>query len=225
MIRVRFAPSPTGYLHVGGARTALFNWLSRAASGTFVLRIEDTDTERSSWEMVSGIVDGLRWLGLDWDEGPTWRPARTVLPVATPRSVSRAAAAARGRRPRLPLLLLSRRSPAQARRRRSAGEAGRYDRACLRATAGETARLAAVPPRAIRFRVPDGQTTFRDLVHGAITFDNAQHRRLRDPPLGRAADLPPVRRRRRHRHGDHPCRPRRRSHLEHAETGAALQRL
>ena len=69
--RVRFAPSPTGYLHVGGARTALFNWLfARRHGGTFVLRIEDTDAERSSWEMVTGIVDGLRWLGLDWDEGP-----------------------------------------------------------------------------------------------------------------------------------------------------------
>ena len=72
MIRVRFAPSPTGYLHVGGARTALFNWLfARRHGGVFVLRIEDTDTERSSAEMVDGILDGLRWLGLDWDEGPT----------------------------------------------------------------------------------------------------------------------------------------------------------
>src|SRR5579862_1039439 len=69
--RVRFAPSPTGYLHVGGARTALFNWLfARRQGGTFILRIEDTDAQRSSWEMVAGIVDGLRWLGLDWDEGP-----------------------------------------------------------------------------------------------------------------------------------------------------------
>ena len=69
--RVRFAPSPTGYLHVGGARTALFNWLfARRHGGVFVLRIEDTDAERSSWEMVAGIVEGLRWLGLDWDEGP-----------------------------------------------------------------------------------------------------------------------------------------------------------
>src|SRR6202042_387454 len=69
--RVRFAPSPTGYLHVGGARTALFNWLyARRHGGSFVLRIEDTDTERSSAEMVTGILDGLRWLGLDWDEGP-----------------------------------------------------------------------------------------------------------------------------------------------------------
>jgi glutamyl/glutaminyl-tRNA synthetase len=70
-VRVRFAPSPTGYLHVGGARTALFNWLfARRHGGTFVLRIEDTDTERSSWEMVDGILQGMRWLGLDWDEGP-----------------------------------------------------------------------------------------------------------------------------------------------------------
>src|SRR5215467_15014469 len=71
MIRVRFAPSPTGYLHVGGARTALFNWLlARRHGGAFILRIEDTDLERSSPEMVDGILDGLRWLGLDWDEGP-----------------------------------------------------------------------------------------------------------------------------------------------------------
>jgi len=69
--RVRFAPSPTGYLHVGGARTALFNWLfARRHGGAFILRIEDTDAQRSSWDMVAGIVDGLRWLGLDWDEGP-----------------------------------------------------------------------------------------------------------------------------------------------------------
>jgi glutamyl-tRNA synthetase len=69
--RLRFAPSPTGYLHVGGARTALFNWLyARRHGGVFVLRIEDTDVERSSDEMVTGILDGLRWLGMDWDEGP-----------------------------------------------------------------------------------------------------------------------------------------------------------
>ncbi len=69
--RVRFAPSPTGYLHVGGARTALFNWLfARRHGGTFILRIEDTDTERSSDEMVAGILESMRWLGLEWDEGP-----------------------------------------------------------------------------------------------------------------------------------------------------------
>src|SRR3954462_1048994 len=70
-MRVRFAPSPTGELHVGGARTALYNWLlARGQGGTFVLRIEDTDRERSTPENVEQILDGLRWLGLDWDEGP-----------------------------------------------------------------------------------------------------------------------------------------------------------
>ena len=69
--RLRFAPSPTGYLHVGGARTALFNWLyARRHGGTFILRIEDTDVERSQAELVTGILDGLRWLRIDWDEGP-----------------------------------------------------------------------------------------------------------------------------------------------------------
>src|ERR1044072_5181692 len=69
--RVRFAPAPTGSLHVGSARAALFNWLfARSVGGTFVLRIEDTDTERNRPELIEGILDSLRWLGLDWDEGP-----------------------------------------------------------------------------------------------------------------------------------------------------------
>jgi len=69
--RVRFAPSPTGYLHVGGGRKALFNWLfAQRNGGVFILRIEDTDAERSSDEMVAGILEGMRWLGLHWDEGP-----------------------------------------------------------------------------------------------------------------------------------------------------------
>src|ERR1700686_4743268 len=70
-VRVRFAPSPTGYLHVGGARTALFNWLfARHQGGTLILRIEDTDVDRNRPELVDGILDSLCWLGLDWDEGP-----------------------------------------------------------------------------------------------------------------------------------------------------------
>src|SRR5512133_2891236 len=69
--RLRFAPSPTGYLHIGGARTALFNWLyARRNKGTFVLRMEDTDQERSTPESEQAIIDGLKWLGIDWDEGP-----------------------------------------------------------------------------------------------------------------------------------------------------------
>src|SRR5687767_15549496 len=70
-LRVRFAPSPTGYLHIGGARTALMNYLqARRFGGTFILRIEDTDQERSTPQSVQAILDGLRWLGIDWDEGP-----------------------------------------------------------------------------------------------------------------------------------------------------------
>ncbi|MCR4288215.1 MAG: glutamate--tRNA ligase family protein, partial [Deltaproteobacteria bacterium] len=70
-VRTRFAPSPTGFLHIGGARTALFNWLfARHHKGEFVLRIEDTDVERSTRESLQAILDGMNWLGLDWDEGP-----------------------------------------------------------------------------------------------------------------------------------------------------------
>ncbi len=79
-VRVRFAPSPTGYLHVGGARTALFNWLfARKNHGTMILRIEDTDAERNKPELVNGIIDGLQWLGIDWNEGPFYQSQRTQL--------------------------------------------------------------------------------------------------------------------------------------------------
>jgi glutamyl-tRNA synthetase len=79
-VRVRFAPSPTGYLHVGGARTALFNWLfARRSGGTLILRIEDTDVERNKPELVNGILEGLQWLGVDWDEGPVYQSQRTAL--------------------------------------------------------------------------------------------------------------------------------------------------
>src|SRR3954451_16234434 len=79
-VRVRFAPSPTGYLHIGGARTALFNWLfARHTGGTFILRIEDTDTERTREEWVHGIQSTLRWLGLGWDEGPYRQSERAAL--------------------------------------------------------------------------------------------------------------------------------------------------
>src|SRR6201988_2264989 len=75
--RVRFAPSPTGYLHVGGARTALFNWLfARHEGGTLLLRIEDTDVERNRPELVDGILAGLKWLGIEWDEGPSFQSGR-----------------------------------------------------------------------------------------------------------------------------------------------------
>ena len=78
--RVRFAPSPTGYFHVGGARTALYNWLvARKGGGQFVLRIEDTDRERSKPEWIGGILTALEWLGIDWDEGPHFQSERSQL--------------------------------------------------------------------------------------------------------------------------------------------------
>jgi glutamyl-tRNA synthetase len=176
MIRVRFAPSPTGYLHIGGARTALFNWLyARRHGGTFVLRIEDTDTERSSWEMVAGIVDGLRWLGLDWDEGPDvggpHAPYFQSQRLDTHRAMAEDLVAA-GR------AYYCYCSPETIQQKRAAAEAAgggwRYDRTCLALTPEQiAAHAAAGTPRAIRFKVPPGRTTFDDRVRGVITFDNA----------------------------------------------------
>jgi glutamyl-tRNA synthetase len=176
MVRVRFAPSPTGYLHIGGARTALFNWLyARQQRGTFVLRIEDTDAERSSWEMVSGIVDGLRWLGLDWDEGPdTGGPHAPYFQSARlheHRSMAERLVAG-GHAYYCyctPEAIQAKREAAEA-----AGRGWVYDRTCYRLAAGEiAARETAGSPRAIRFKVPTGTTSFDDLVHGSIVFDNA----------------------------------------------------
>jgi glutamyl-tRNA synthetase len=131
--RLRFAPSPTGYLHVGGARTALFNWLyARRHGGLFILRVEDTDVERSSEEMIMGILDGLRWLGLDWDEGPE------VGGPHAPYLQSQRLDSYRGAAERL----------------LASGRAFRDE-------------------GAIRFKVPEGRTSFHDLVHGSIEFDNA----------------------------------------------------
>jgi glutamyl-tRNA synthetase len=176
MIRVRFAPSPTGYLHIGGARTALFNWLyARRHGGTFVLRIEDTDAERSSWEMVAGIVDGLRWLGMDWDEGPDIGGPHA--PYFQSERLDRYRAMAEH-------LVADGRayycycSPETIQQKRQAAEAGgggwMYDRTCAALPADRIARLEkANTPRAIRFKVPPGQTRFDDRVRGSIEFDNA----------------------------------------------------
>ena len=176
MIRVRFAPSPTGYLHVGGARTALFNWLfARRLGGVFILRIEDTDTERSSDEMVDGILDGLRWLGLDWDEGP--KIGGPHGPYVQSERIDRHRAMADA--------LVAQGSayycyctPEELKARRDAGEAASggwvYDRTCLALSKDELAtRERAGRPRAIRFKVPAGATRFDDLVHGPIEFDAA----------------------------------------------------
>jgi glutamyl-tRNA synthetase len=175
MLRVRFAPSPTGYLHVGGARTALFNWLlARRAGGVFVLRIEDTDTERSSAEMVDGILDSMRWLGLDWDEGPGVEGPHAPYYQSQRYGRHRAAAeqlVAVGHAYydyTLPEVYERDRQEATAK-----GETWRYDRARYAVTPERAAELAAAGARrAIRFKVPEGRTEFADLVHGPVAFDN-----------------------------------------------------
>jgi glutamyl-tRNA synthetase len=165
-VRVRFAPSPTGYLHVGGARTALFNWLfARKHGGTFVLRIEDTDVERSSAEMVEGILEALRWLGLDWDEGPYYQSQRLAL--------YREAAHALWKRGYAypcfcdPAVLEQEREAARAQ-----GRPWKYDRRCDRLDRSELARrVQAGHPYALRFRVPEDVTLrFEDGVHGTVEF-------------------------------------------------------
>jgi len=174
--RVRFAPSPTGYLHVGGARTALFNWLfARRLGGVLVLRIEDTDVERSSQEMVDGILDGLRWLGLDWDEGPkiggSFGPYFQSERLDRHRAMA-AQLVAQGHAYYCYCTteeLKAKRDAAE-----QSGAAWRYDRTCSALTRGEiAARERAREPRAIRFRVPEGATRFDDLIHGPIEFDGA----------------------------------------------------
>jgi glutamyl-tRNA synthetase len=167
--RVRFAPSPTGYLHVGGARTALFNWLlARHEDGVFVLRIEDTDRERSSTEMTEAILDGMSWLGLDWDEGPYHqadgleRHRADALRMLSTGHAYRCFCTAEE--------LDARRSAAPG------GGAGyRYDRRCAGITPEQSARREeSGEPFTVRFMVPQGVTRWDDAVHGEIAFENAE---------------------------------------------------
>lgn len=163
-IRVRFAPSPTGYLHVGGARTALFNWLiARKLGGVFVLRIEDTDRERSNPESTATILDGMAWIGLSWDEGPFYQ----------------ADGAGRHRADAARLLVEGSAyrcfcTPEElAAKREALGQEYRYDGTCRAIPRGESdARAAAGEPHTVRFRVPDGSTQWDDVVHGDTRFEN-----------------------------------------------------
>ena len=173
---MRFAPSPTGYLHVGGARTALFNWLyARRHGGTFVLRIEDTDVERSSADMVTGILEGMRWLGLTWDEGPDIGGAHA--PYFQSGRLDRYRAAALRLRDgghAYPCFCAPERLRSERERAEQHGEAWKYDRACLALTPQRVLELeSAGTPHAIRFKVPAGATAFEDVVHGRIEFDGA----------------------------------------------------
>ncbi|MFH1386785.1 MAG: glutamate--tRNA ligase [bacterium] len=176
MVRVRFAPSPTGALHIGGARTALFNWLfARHHKGKFILRIEDTDRERSTLEANKAIFEGLEWLGLDWDEGPKvngshgpyFQTERLDIHkkyadqlVDEGKAYCCFCSAAE---------LAERRKAAEARK-----EAPRYDNTCRKLTKEEVnKKLAAGEPYVIRFRLPSaGETVVDDLIRGRVTFKN-----------------------------------------------------
>jgi glutamyl-tRNA synthetase len=174
----RFAPSPTGYLHIGGARTALFNWLfARRNGGTFILRIEDTDRERSTPEAVKAILDGMSWLGITWDEGPFFQTERMERYRAEAGRLI-----AEGKAYRCvctPEELDARREAARAK-----GATPRYDRKCR----GMSPSEAEGKPFVIRFRAPlSGKTIVRDLLRGDVAYENGE---LDDLILLRSDGLP-----------------------------------
>jgi glutamyl-tRNA synthetase len=166
---VRFAPSPTGHLHIGGARTALFNWLyARKTGGAFVLRIEDTDAERSTRQSYEAILDAMTWLGLDWDEGPEKGGAhepylQSARQVVYNREVERLLAAGRAYRCFC--------SPAELEELRE--ETQRYDGRCRRLPEDEVAeRVADGVAHVVRYKMLPGTTKFFDVVRGEFAFDN-----------------------------------------------------
>ncbi|HXI20642.1 MAG TPA: glutamate--tRNA ligase, partial [Gemmatimonadales bacterium] len=165
MTRVRFAPSPTGYLHVGGARTALFNWLyARHTGGTFVLRIEDTDRERSTPEHTRVILTGLEWLGVTWDEGPYFQGEYLERHRADADRLLEAGAAYR--------CFCTREELDQQRHQAErAGQGFRYDGRCGRLTGPEISeRMGRGLPFSVRLRMPPDEIAWDDAVHGRITF-------------------------------------------------------
>src|SRR5437879_9554571 len=182
-VRVRFAPSPTGYLHVGGARTALFNWLfARHVGGKMVLRIEDTDFERSTEEMVEGIVQGMTWLGLDWDEGPFFQSKRLPLYRATAEKLLQSGHA---------YYCFCTKEELEARRARAQAEGRppKYEGICRKMSKEEVKRRRdAGNPCALRFAVPEtGVTVIPDAVFGNVEFANTE---LEDFVLLRSDGIP-----------------------------------
>jgi len=163
-VRTRFAPSPTGDLHIGGARTAIFNWLlARHTQGAFILRIEDTDVARSTQESIQVILDAMTWLGMDWDEGPFYQTQRISLYQEAAEKLLKQGKAYRCYC-----------TPEEvAEKREAALKAGvkpKYDRTCL-------SRKPPYPdgPYAIRFLSPDeGKTGVEDLIQGHVQFDNTE---------------------------------------------------
>lgn len=164
-VRVRFAPSPTGFLHLGGARTALFNWLlARKTQGTFILRIEDTDAQRSSQEMAHGIMEGLRWLGLDWDQGPYYQSQRLDL-------YREAAGRAFERNHAYACFCPAEEIQAHSAASRSSGRIRRDEGCRNRAPLRAKSRIAAGDSHTLRFRVPARrQIVFQDQVYGKVSL-------------------------------------------------------
>ena len=175
-VRVRFAPSPTGRLHVGGARTAIYNWaFARATGGDFILRIEDTDPERSTAENVRVIIDAMRWLGLDWDEGPEVGGAAGPY-FQTQRLDTYAAALERLRERGAVYACFCTKEELDAKRalaEKTEGGYSGYDRTCRDLDPEEVARrIAAGEPHTWRLRVPldHGPIEFDDAVYGHVSF-------------------------------------------------------
>ncbi len=183
MVRTRFAPSPTGYLHVGGARTALFSWAyARRHGGKFILRIEDTDLERSTEASTQAILDGMKWLGLDWDEGPFFQMRRLERYREVARQLIDAGHAYYDYMSREDLEALRKEQTAK-------GLKPRYDGRWRpeRAKALGLRKPDGVQP-VVRFRTPEeGQVGWNDLVKGPISFPNDE---LDDLVLLRADGVP-----------------------------------
>lgn len=176
-VRVRFAPSPTGYLHVGGARTALFNWLyARHLGGKFILRIEDTDRERSKIEYEEGIIRDLQWLGLDWDEGPG---------LGGPHGPYRQTERASFYRDQLKKLLnggfaypcfcTHKELEAERTKAQSEGEGYHYSGKCrVLSKEQAAARQKSGEAFSVRLRVPEGRTLFHDLIRGEVAVEHTE---------------------------------------------------
>jgi glutamyl-tRNA synthetase len=164
-VRLRFAPSPTGFLHVGGARTALFNWLlARKQQGTFILRIEDTDVQRSTQESVDAILEGMTWLGLDWDEGPFYQSENFPLYQEYVQKLLDSGKAYK---------CYCSAEELEAKREKAMKEGGKpkYDGTCR--------DLPPQPddgrPYVVRFKAPqEGTTAWNDLIKGKISFENSE---------------------------------------------------
>ena len=179
--RTRFAPSPTGYLHIGGARTALFSWAyARRHGGQFILRIEDTDVDRSTQESVQAILDGMSWLGIDWDEGPFFQMKRLARYKEVAQALIAAGHAYYDYMSREELDALRQQQLAK-------GEKPRYDGRWRPERARGKTPPADRPP-VVRFRTPEeGEVGWNDLVKGPISFPNSE---LDDLVLLRADGVP-----------------------------------